>query len=87
MECSDGGSQGGHVIFLVDKHNKSNFISWQSKRIKHIVRSTLAAETIAMMDRVESAIHIFVLLKELHPQLNNIPIDIYTDNKSLHDAL
>ena len=38
-----------------------------------------------MMDGAESAIT--VLLKELHPHLNNIPIEIYTDNKSLHDAL
>ena len=66
---------------------KGNLISWQSKRIKHIVRSTSAAETIAMMDGVESAIYIYVLLKELHPQLNNIPIEIYADNKLLHDAL
>ena len=84
---SDGGSQGGHVILLVDKHIKSNLIRWQSKIIKSIVSCTLAAETIAMMDGVESAIYISVLLKELHPQLNNIPTEIYTDNKSLHDAL
>ena len=25
---SDGGSQGGHVVFLVDKHNKCNLIRW-----------------------------------------------------------
>ena len=50
---SDGGSQGGDVIFLVDKHNKSNRLGWQSKHIKHILRSTLAAETIAVMDGVE----------------------------------
>ena len=81
------GVQGGHVIFLVDKHNKCNLISWQSKRIKCILHSTLAAETIAMMDGVESVIYISVLLKELHPQLNNIPIETYMDNKSLHDAL
>ena len=24
----DGGSQGGHVVFLVDKHNKCNLIRW-----------------------------------------------------------
>ena len=84
---SDGGSQDGHVMFLVDKHNKSNLISWQSKRIKCIVCSILTAKTIAMMDGVESVIYISVLLKELHLQLNNIPIETYTDNQSLHDAL
>ena len=70
---SDGGSQAGHVIFLVDKHNNSNLLSWQSKCIKRVVRGTLAAETIAMINGVESAIYISVLLKELHPQLNKIP--------------
>ena len=78
---SYGGSQGGHAIFLVDKHNKSNLISWQSKCIKRTVRSTLTAEIIAMMDGVESAIYISVLLKGLHPHLNTILIEIYTDNK------
>ena len=56
---SDGGSQGGHIIFLVDKHNKSYLISWQSKCIKCIVCSTSAAETIAVIDGVESAIYMF----------------------------
>ena len=30
----DGGSQGRHVIFLVDKHNKCSLISWQSSRME-----------------------------------------------------
>ena len=42
---------------------------------------------ITMMDGVESAFYIFVLLKELHTQLNNIPIEIYMGNKSLYDVL
>ena len=68
------------AIIFVDKHNRWNLISWQSKRIKRIVRSTLAAETISIMD-------ISVLLKELRHQLNKIPIGLYAHNKSLHDAL
>ena len=83
---SDGGSQGGHVILLVDENSKCNLISWQFKLIKGIVHSTLAAETIVMLDGVESAICISALLKELYYQLNNIPIEIYRDNKSLHEG-
>ena len=64
-----------------------SYKSWQSKRIKRTVRYALAAETIVMMDGVESVIYISVLLKEPHSQLNNIPIEICTNNKSLHDAL
>ena len=43
----------------------SNLISWQSKRIKRIVRSSLAAETLALSDGVDHAIYLSVLLKEL----------------------
>ena len=55
--------------------------------------SSLAAETLAMSDGVSSTVCISVLLSELYPELNSfkIPIDIYiyiyTDNKSLHDAI
>ena len=51
--------------------------------------SSLATETLAMSDAVDSAVYISVLLSELYPELNSfeIPIDMYTDNKSLHDAI
>lgn len=40
-----------------------------------------------MVEGVESAVYISVLLKELYPEIKNTPKEIYTDNKSLHDAL
>ena len=84
----DGGSQGGHLIFLVDTHGNCNLLSWQSKRIKRIVRCTLAAEAIAMVEGVEPALYISTLMRELCPEIyKEIPIKIYTDNKSLHNAL
>ena len=77
------------MIFLVDKHCNINLVQWQSKRINRVVRSSLAAETLAMSDGFDSAVYISVLLSELYPELNSfkIPIDIYTNNKSLHDAI
>ena len=77
------------MIFLVNKHGNINLAQWQSKRIKRVVRSSLAAETLAMSDGVDSAVYISVLLSELYLELSSfeIPIDIYTDNKSLHDAI
>ena len=79
----DGGSQGGHLIFLVDENSRLNLISWQSKRIKWVVCSNLAAETLS--DGVDHAIYISVLLKELYPKFKttNISIYIFTDNKLL----
>ena len=41
---NDGGSQGGYIILLSDDVSKKlSPIAWQSKRIKRVVKSTLAA--------------------------------------------
>ena len=61
----DGGSQGGHLIFLVDENSRFYLISRQLKCIKWIVCSSLAAETLASSDGVDHAIYLSVLLKEL----------------------
>lgn len=37
----DGGTQGGHFIMLMGEHGKFSPISWQSKRIRRVVRSTV----------------------------------------------
>ena len=44
----DGGSQGSYLIFLVGDDGFCSLVSWQSKRIRRIVRSALAAESLAM---------------------------------------
>ena len=47
----DGGSQGGFIIFLIDADSvRLSAIAWQSKRIKCIVKSTLAADILALVD-------------------------------------
>jgi len=47
-DLTDGGSQGGYVIFLVGKSGKFSPIWWNSKKIRRVVHSTLTAETISM---------------------------------------
>ena len=42
-----------------------NLISWQSKRIKRMVRSYLAAEALAVLDGIDSVLYIAALLNEL----------------------
>ena len=44
---ADGGTQGGHFIMLMGEDGKFSPICWQSKRIRRVVRSTLAGETLA----------------------------------------
>lgn len=52
-----------------------------------MVCSTLAAETMAMVESAGSALNLSALIKVLHPETKHpIPIEIYTDNKSPHDT-
>ena len=53
---TDGGSHGGYTIFLVGSNDKYMPIAWQSKHVRRVVKSTLAAETLAMVDMAEACI-------------------------------
>ena len=45
-----GASQSGHITFLVGKNGNYSPISWHSKKIQHVVESTLGAETLALQE-------------------------------------
>ena len=54
-----------HLIFFVNPNEKFNPISWQSKRIQRMVRSSLVAEALAILDGKDLALYITALLNEL----------------------
>ena len=81
----DGESQGLYLIFLADTDYHCNVLSWQAKRLKRIPRSSLAAETIAALEGVDAAIYIRDIFYEL--TCYQMPINLFTDNKSLYDAI
>ena len=86
----DGGTQGGHFIMLMGENGKFSPISWQSKRIRRVVRSTLAGETLALADGVDSAVFLATLYSEITTggcSCINVPIVCVIDNHSLLDAL
>ena len=63
-------------------------LNWQSKCIRRIVRSSLAAETLALSDALDDAIYLRKLFSEIMCNDNyDIPIKIIINNKSLYDAL
>ena len=82
---TDGGSQGGHIMFLCDKHGRCAPISWASKRIKRVARSTLSAETQSVLEAVDTAHLVKMFLSDILGQ--EISVTLYTDNKSLTDAI
>ena len=81
-------SQLGYLTFLVGENIKCSILNWQSKRIKWVVRSSLAAETLAFSDATDDGIYISELISELvFDGVKHIPIEIYTDSKSLNMML
>ena len=81
----NGGSQGGFIIFLSDGV-LSVPISWSSCRLKRVARSTLCAETLAAVEALDSAYLIEKLCCELFCN-SKINVEMYTDNRSLYDAI
>ena len=75
----NGASQGGYVVFI--KSDDSQFATpliWCSKKLKRIVRSTLFAETYALLEAIDSCI----FLRRMTSQLLNIE-----DIKTLCDSI
>ena len=72
----DGSSQCGFIILIMSKTGKCCTLSWQSRKIKRVCKSTLAAESWAMIEAIETCEVIVVQLCES-----------VTDCKSLFDAI
>ena len=71
------------------KHFKSEdlALTWQSKKLKRVVRRTLAAGTLAAVESVETGFLLTLILKELHNSQSSINIECFTDNQSLFEAV
>ena len=66
---SDGVSNAeGYVVFFMGEDGRCCPLSWSSRKVRRVVKSTIAAETLALVDGLDMA---------------RIPICCYIDNKSL----
>ena len=84
----DGGSQGGFIIFLSDNDGNCSPVHWQSRKLRRVVNSTLAAECLALQEAAEHGVYLKTVMQEiLGDRISDIPVDCYTDNKSLEDSL
>ena len=85
-----GGSQGGHIVFISDQNNNCSPLSWCSSRIKRVVRSTLAAEAIALNNGCDDSVYLSRLVGSLSSPSSldeQIPIVAYTDNNNTIEAI
>ena len=79
-----------HILFSLSIQMKNLIlISWQSKKIKRMVRRSISCDVLAMLDGMDSALYIAALLNKLiyHKSEQKIPIYCVIDNKSLCEAL
>ncbi len=78
---SNCGSCGGYVIFLVDRNMNACPISWHCGRLKRVATSTLAAETLALIQGLDDSVYINELIRLcLGRRLNIIGL---VDNRGL----
>ena len=78
----------GYLISLVGENSKCILLSWHLNRIRRVVCSLLAAETVALSDAVYSGVYMTKVLSEhLFNDRNCIPVEVITDSKSLYNAL
>ena len=84
-----GNSQGAHVVFLADDNNQSCPVSWSSNKVKRVVRSTLAAETLAFTEAADTAFFIRKLIMEILmiKSETEVAIVCLTDSQSLFETI
>lgn len=82
----NGGSQGGYIIFLEDSKGRCCPVEWKSNKIKRVVRSALAAESLACADVTDAGVFWAGALSEILPD-TSIKKHSLTDSKSLFDNL
>ena len=79
-------SQGGFIIFLCDERGRRCPIMWKSRKIRRVVHSTLAAETLSLVEAAESAYYIREILEDIGI-VKDVKVICMVDSKSLVDAL
>lgn len=81
-----GSSQGAYVIFLSDSNGYVSPITWGSKKLQRVCRSSLAAEVMAILDTVDITIWLRYILSEIFDG-QILTTVIRTDNKSSYENI
>src|SRR5271167_1264851 len=82
----DLSSQIGHVIVLTDRNQSANIIHWSSIKCKRVTRSVLASELYALAHGFDIGAAIKSTIQKIL-QLEQLPLVLCTDSKSLYDCL
>ena len=81
----DGSSQMGHIVFLMDDSGACAPLIYKSRKCRRVVRSAMAAESIAFADCLDDAYTVKVELERMLGR--SISLEMLTDSKQLFDAV
>jgi hypothetical protein len=82
------GSCIGYIVFLAGENNSACPLMWRSGKAKRVVKSTIAAEAMALLEGVEEAIYLRSVLLHLWSLPSQaVPITCFTDHKGLLESL
>ena len=82
-------SQGGHIVYATNDEIGIP-LAWQSHKLKRVVKSTHAAETLAMVDAAESAVFLRAMILDFlgcQNKPNILPVECRTDSAALQCAV
>ena len=82
-------SVGGHVVMLCNKKtSRVCMLMWKSKRIRRKVISSLAGETMAMINTIGEIVYTMAVLVQIYGgRVKAIPKVVVTDSKNLEEAI
>ena len=80
-------SEEGYIIPLAGSNGRCCPPAWCYKKIRRVVKSTIASETLSMVDCLDMAMYLGCLLTELFTCDKCFPLDCYIDNHSLFDNI
>jgi hypothetical protein len=86
--CNGTGSCIGYVVFLVGIDDRACPLTWKSGKAKRVVKSTLGAESMSLLEGIEASIYLKTMIVDLLClTMKSLPITIITDHKGLWESL
>ena len=83
----NSGSQGGFISLLFDHQGLYVPITWQSRKIRRVVKSTIGAECLAAVEAAEMTLYLATLIKDIFKSSGDIKTFVFCDNKNLVNAV
>ena len=74
------------MIFLKDRQRRRCPIYWQSRKLRRVVKSTLSAETLALVECAEAASYLGRIIRDI-VKCQALAVHCFVDNRSLVEAL